>query len=180
MSRAGDLETSLPRVGRMSLRFRRIVSAVCVGAMFAQMTACYTSVPVQVAGAPLQGLSTITVNDHGRLLVGAKLGSLLDRVDGKITGSDANSVQITVGAAWDVRGAQVNWGGEPVSIPREGIESITQRRVEKGSTAIVLGAIAAGLISIYIGLHHTSGSASGPDGDGGGTLISRGLPLPPQ
>ena len=169
---AVESKDGLSNLSRGALRFRRVVSAVCVGAMLTQLTACYTSVPVQASGPAIHGLSTITVNDRGRLLVGAKLGSLLDRVDGQITASDASAVQVTVATAYDVRGATVRWGGEPVSIPREGISSITQRRVEKGSTLIVLGAIAAGLIGLYAGLHHP-GNGNSTENPDPGPLITR-------
>jgi hypothetical protein len=166
MSEGSQLEEGMPRVSRNAMRVRRGVSAVCAGALFMQVTACYTAVPVQATGAPIRGLSTITVNDRGRLLVGAKLGSLLDRMDGRITGADSTSVQITVGSVWDVRGGMVNWGGEPVSVPREGIAQITQRRVEKTGTSLILGGIVAGLIGLYAALRH-NGSGGGPDGGGG-------------
>jgi hypothetical protein len=159
----------MPSVSRAALRRRRIVSSVCVLGMLVQM-GCYASVPIQPTGGPYKGPITVNVNDRGRLLVGAKLGSLLDRVDGFITNSTDSTVLVTVKIAYDVRGAQVNWGGEPVVFPRDGIANIEQRRVEPGSTLLVVGGIVAAIVSLFIGLHHQSSGNGGTPPDGGTTI----------
>lgn len=165
-----DESSSIAGISRRALRFRRVVSALCVGGMLLQM-ACYASIPVQApGGGSFRGPVTLNVNERGRLLLGARLGTLLERIDGTITASDPANLQVNIATTFDAKGAKVNWGSTPFTIPREAVESISQKKVAKGPTLLVVGAILVGVASLFFGLHRSSSQTGQNPGDGGNPI----------
>ena len=82
---------------------RRVIATICSASLIMQ-TACYKVVPVDNnAPARPAALVTVDINERGRLIVGAKLGTLTEHVDGKIVRSDANEIEIAVTTAIDAR-----------------------------------------------------------------------------
>ena len=151
------------------LRRRAIASALAAALMLQQ--GCYNATPVVGAATLPAGLVTIQVNDRGRLLVGNKLGSLVDKVVGRIVHADSVNIEVAVETAQDARGSFARWGGEKFTIPREGIGTMNEKKVSRWRTGLLLGGIVVGLI---VGLLTINGSAFGGDGSppsGGGEPI---------
>jgi len=112
---------------------------------------CYNAVPVTGAAVTPVGEVTIRVNDRGRLLVGNRLGPLVDKLQGRIVRADSLQVEMAVELAEDVRGNIARWGGERFVIPREGINTIDEKKLSKKRTWLLVGAIAVGLAVFYVG-----------------------------
>lgn len=156
-----DLEHA--RASRFTRLRRRGTALLCLSTMMFQQ-ACYTSIPVTAPSPVLKGPVTITVNDRGRTLVGPRLGTLLDHVNGRLIRGDAESVEVAVETAEDVRGNVARWGGERFTIPREGIESMTERRVSRSRTAVLLGGIAAAVIVAFVSIVPGKNKSGGDGG----------------
>ena len=149
---------------------RRTIACVLSASLMLQL-GCYTTIPVTGAATLPAGLVTIQVNERGRLLVGNKLGSLVDKVVGRIVRADSVNIEIAVETAEDVRGSLARWGGEKFTIPREGIGTMSTKKTSRWRTGLLLGGIVVGLI---VGLLSINGSVFGGDG---GTQPGGGEPI---
>ena len=156
-----DAGTVMRVSGRTMFR-RRAIALVCSASLFVQ-TACYQSVPVMGASPQPKGLVTIIINERGRLLLGTKLGTLLDHLDGRIVQADSSSVEMVVDAAVDARDTRVNWGGEHFVIPRDAIGTMTEKKISRKRTFLLIGGIIAAIVVSAVGLVKNVFSSGGPD-----------------
>ena len=157
-----SLPAAYRQVTSRAMLRRRIIAAVCSAALFMQ-TACYNAVPVEGVVAQPKGVVTININDRGRLLLGAKLGTLLDRLEGHVMRADSTSVDMAVATAVDARNARVNWGGERFVIPREAIGGMTEKKISRKRTFLLIGGIIAVIIVSATGLVKSVFGSGGPD-----------------
>ena len=128
---------------------------------------CYNAVPVTGAALTPIGEVTIVVNDRGRLLVGNRLGPLVETLKGRIVRADSLQVEMAVETAEDVRGKLARWGGERFTIPREGINSVIEKKVSKKRTWLLVGGIAVGIVSFFLGIKAVGkGGSEGGEGPG--------------
>jgi hypothetical protein len=132
---------------RASFR-RRLIASVCAASLMLQQ-GCYSAIPVTGASTMPRGEVTIRVNDRGRLLIGNRLGPLVDKLQGRIVRADSTQVEMAVELAEDVRGTVARWGGERFTIPREGINTIDEKKLAKKRTWFLVGAIAAGVVLFF-------------------------------
>ena len=139
------------RLARYATLRRKATASLCALSLMLQQ-ACYNKIPVAGASTMPDGPVTLTVNDRGRVLVGSKLGPLLDHVDGRITRADSVNVEVAVETAEDVRGNLARWGGERFTIPREGIETVTTRKVSKSRTALIVGGVLGVIIAAFVAI----------------------------
>ena len=155
---------------RAALLRRRAIASVMAASLMLQQ-ACYNTTPIVGVATLPAGLVTIQVNERGRLLVGNKLGSLVDKVVGRIVRADSLNVEVAVETAQDVRGGLARWGGEKFTIPRDGIDTMNEKKASRWRTGLLLGGIVVGLI---VGLLTINGSSFGGDSGqppGGGEPI---------
>ena len=82
---------------------------------------------------------------------------------GRIVRADSMQVEMAVETAEDVRGKLARWGGERFTIPREGINSVIEKKVSKKRTWLLVGGIAVGIVSFFLGIKAvgTGGSEGG-------------------
>lgn len=153
------------RISKRAVRRRQATATLCMASLMLQQ-ACYTSTPVAGMANTITGPVTLTVNERGRVLVGSKLGTLLDHVDGRIVRSDSVSVEVAVETAEDVRGSMARWGGERVTFPREGIQSMTAKKLARGRTALLVGGVLVGIIGGILGIKGRKNSSDGKPGGG--------------
>ena len=151
------------RVSTRTMFRRRVIATICSTSLFLQ-TACYNSIPVAGDTTVPRGDITIEINDRGRQLVGAKLGSLVDHVEGRIVRANANEVEVAVNAAVSARGDRANWGGEHFTIPREGIGAMRERKLNKRSSWLLAGAIFVGAVAILAGIVKNAFASGDPSG----------------
>ncbi|MEO7997969.1 MAG: hypothetical protein ABI852_11020 [Gemmatimonadaceae bacterium] len=158
------------RISKYATLRRRATALLCASSLMLQQ-ACYNSVAVAGASAAPVGPVTITVNERGRILVGNRLGSLVDHVVGRIVRADSVNVEVAVETAEDVRGNMARWGGEKFTIPREGIQSMTAKKVSRVRTGLLLGGIVVGILVGLLTLHGGKSGSNGLPPDGGGNPI---------
>jgi hypothetical protein len=172
--RTADTELASIQMGisKRTLLTRRIVASVCTAGLMLQI-GCYNTIPVTGANERPKGPVTIMINDRGRTLLGPKFGTLLDHLVATVSQADSAKVDVVVDQAVDVREKAVNWGGEPVSIPREAISEIQQRKLSKKASWSLAGAIGAGVVLFFALVRKTasSGAQDGNPGGGGGNPI---------
>lgn len=128
---------------------RHIIAGLWAAGLLLQF-GCYRNVPVvgmrEVPNVPV----SITLNDKGRTLFGAKFGNLVDRFDGRLLAADSAKVEIAIGQAVDAKGAFVNWADERAVVPRDAIRSLTARRVSQKRTWSIIGAISGAVLVLFL------------------------------
>ncbi len=141
---------------------------------------CYSYLPVQSAPPPVSEKMAVALNDRGRVLLGDRLGSSVDRVEGVLVSADSAGIVMDVSGIKDLRGGSAVWSGERVTIPNEAIMGFRPRKLSKARSFLLAGAIVGVLAVITFGLTldlfggDTEGGEviEGPGG-GGGTSFRR-------
>ena len=148
-------------------RRRARTGAAILAACFA-LSACYRAVPVRAA--PRVGTELVLdMTSDATEQLGGFLGRGVVSARGRLVDWAADSVVVSMLATVNTNGEEQLWRRERVAVPRVAIARITERRVSRGRTAVVVGMAAAVLVAA-IGL-----ATSGEDGPAGG-----GTKPPPQ
>lgn len=161
---------TLPSIRRGRI-WRRLVGSLCAAVLALQL-GCYSYLPLQTSVPATGKRIAVTLNDRGRAMIGDKLGSAMDKVDGLLVSTDETSVTLEVYRTTDMRGNEATWTGERVQFPRDGLNGYQERMLSKKKTALLVGAVVVGLtvstmmvnLNIFGGLSHSE-SGSGTTGD---------------
>jgi hypothetical protein len=124
---------------------------------------CYTYVPLR-APQPRTGVRIAAeLTDSGTAGLSAYLGRGATTVDGRVLSAENGVVELSVVSVRTRDGQPSYWSGETVSLPRSMIAGMKERRLAKGSTVLIGGAITA---FVLIAVDAFSGGLFGSD-DGG-------------
>jgi hypothetical protein len=118
------------------------------------LAACYTySAPLEVSPEPGRTFA-FEVTDLGRAALAAGMGSGTDRIEGVLVGLTDTAYSVSVARVVDIRGRVARWSGEDVSLRREFIDEVRQRRRSPARTAIAIGGISAAVAALatYVAL----------------------------
>ena len=130
-------------------------------------TGCYyyqpLATPTPAPGSYLSATLTDTGADH----LARTIGPDVLAVRGRLLTSDTAALTFSVVAVSLHHGEEVTWKGEPVTLSREYISALRQRRLAKGRTVLIVGATVLGLVTTYkvsqgVGLIPTNGSGGPP------------------
>ena len=150
---------------------RRTRATCALVLLIPQLAGCYSYVPVSTA--PLGSTVTVEVSDRGRVALAESVGPGIRRLNGQVTASNDSAVHVAVSSVQflDV-GAPVKWAGEPVSISRDYVVVLREKRLSRSRSWLAAGlftaaGVAASLIAIRgFGGDDPSGKPGG--GDPGG------------
>lgn len=107
---------------------------------------CYSLLPAQ-SQLPTQTRELrVTLNERGRVELGAALGPLVDFVDGVVTEVDSTHVKMNVTRVTYIRGGSAIWSGESVAVPRAGVEVFRGRQFSKTRSWLLAGAVVGGIV----------------------------------
>lgn len=124
----------------------RAVFALC-GLALATQFGCYSFLPLQSTPPKIAEEAGIVINDRGRLLLGDRVGSSVDRIDGKVISRQDGSIVMDVYRVTDLRGNSATWTGERVSIPEEAVLGYRARKFSKFKTLMLVGAITVAIMT---------------------------------
>jgi hypothetical protein len=159
------------RRGRL---WRRFVGGLSAAALLLQV-GCYTYLPLQTSVPATGKRIAVVLNDRGRLALGDRLGSAIDRVDALFVQRDSLSVTLEVYRTIDLRGTAVTWTGERVQVPRDGITGYQERQFSRRRTTLLIGSmvgvVAASMLMVNLDIF--SGLSQSKPGDGGAGGESR-------
>lgn len=135
------------RKARPGSRSLRAVAKACVVAAVTMVgSACYMYQPIVAPAMPGTRVS-VELNDVGRKVLADSLGGFVDRVEGTVQTATDTLLVLRVASVEFLNGQTSRWTNEAVSIPREAIRDVLERRFSRGRTTLVsagvLGAIAA-------------------------------------
>lgn len=160
-------------INRRARYGRRFVGGLCAVALSLQM-GCYTYQPLQT-GVPATGSRiAVVLNDRGRAMLGDRLGSAIDKVDGLLVEGDGANVTLEVYRTMDLRGNAASWTGERVQLPRDGITGYQGRQFSRRRTFLLVGTVVGVIVATALAVNFDlfSGFIRDP-GSGGPTDDSR-------
>jgi hypothetical protein len=163
-----------PSMNRRGRLWRRFVGGLSAAALLLQV-GCYTYLPLQTSVPATGKRIAVVLNDRGRLALGDRLGSAIDRVDALFVQRDSLSVTLEVYRTIDLRGTAVTWTGERVQVPRDGITGYQERQFSRRRTTLLIGSmvgvVAASMLMVNLDIF--SGLSQSKPGDGGAGGESR-------
>lgn len=110
---------------------------------------CYAYVPVP-SPVPTGTRVAIDLNDEGRAGLRGMIGPAIARLEGPLVHNSDTAFLLNV---WETRGlnGQLNrWSGETVSLRREYVQRITERRFSRSRTTFAVLMSAAGVLAFIL------------------------------
>lgn len=156
---------------RSASRELRTIARFCVFALLLCVvgSACYMYQPIVGPTAPGDRIA-VELNDHGRIALTDSLGGFVDRVEGTVQSATDSLIVLRVISVQFLNGQTSNWTNEPVTIRRENIRDVWERRFSRGRTLFAAGGVVGALVA-FIGSRSLLG---------GGTPRTDPPPPPPQ
>ena len=99
----------------------------------------------------------VRLTQQGTASLALQIGPQAVMVDGDVLSATADSLTLAVRSVEDARHITTDWKGEQVTIPRDAIASMGERRLAVGATALI-GGLAAG--SVIAAAEFLSGSGA--------------------
>lgn len=112
------------------------------------LAGCYTySRPATVEPEPARTF-VFDLTDQGRAALAGGVGAGTDRIEGGLVTLTDSSFTVRVARVVDIRGGVAQWNGEAVSIRREYVGTVRERRLSRGRTAVAVGGVAAAVVAL--------------------------------
>lgn len=139
-----------------------VLLAGCLGG-----TGCYSYRPLAVLPQPETEVSLV-LTDWGRAEAGRAIGPGADRVEGALVTASDSALVLSVRAVKPLSGGIVRWAGETVSVRRDHVARVYERRFSTSRTSLFVGGILAAVV-VLVGTTDLFGLGflSGDDGPGG-------------
>lgn len=112
------------------------------------LAGCYTYIPL-AATRPEPGQTfAFELTDQGRAALAAGVGSATDRVEGELVSVTDTAYSVSVARVVDLRGKVHPWGGETVSLRREYVGSVRERRLSRTRTGFTVGIVTSSIVAL--------------------------------
>jgi hypothetical protein len=123
------------------MQFSKLAGPMVIGVLVA---GCFTYTPmIGTSPVPGQRLS-LSVSDQGRAALADRVATGVIRIDGTLVAAPDGEYVVAVSDVTTISGTS-HWSGERVSINRDHVTGIMQRRFSKGRTAV---AVAATMVAV--------------------------------
>lgn len=132
----------------------------------AGVAGCYYYEPVATPAPRLGAYLSLALTDSGTAHFWPYLGPDVGAVRGHLLGSDERAFTLSVLSVELRHGSDLYWKGETVSLQREFVAQLRERRLSKGRTFLTVG----GSVTVFLAavtIFTNSGIGSGGSGGGG-------------
>lgn len=123
-------------------RLARVALLVC-------LTGCYAYIPVDSPVTPGTRVA-VELNDQGGAELRGVIGSDVAQVEGAMVHNSDTAVVVSVWKTHGRYGALNRWSGEQVSVRREYVRRITERRLSRSRTTLAVAGVAAGVLAFVL------------------------------
>ena len=82
-------------------------------------------------------------------------------VQGRLLSSDSDSVALAVAQLWGLEGLSYEATGVGVSLPRQGIARVREKRMSRARSGLAIGAGGAAIVATILGVRALVGSGGG-------------------
>lgn len=111
--------------------------------------ACYTYHPLATNPEPQTRVS-MQLSDVGRVGTSKMIGSGTESLEGSIVTSDDTAYRLAVTSVKPLRGPRVRWMGEEVTVRRDYVATVQERRLSKTRTALFSIAVAFAAVTTMV------------------------------
>ena len=139
---------------------KRPMAVVAALVAMSLLGACYSYRAIDTVTPQPGKRIALTLTSEGVALLTLQLGPQVNYVEGDLLEADSTGVRLALRRVEDSRRMGTRWNGEQVTIPREGIASVRERRFSIGATAIASGLGVGAVLGAYAAFG-TSGQADG-------------------
>jgi hypothetical protein len=142
-------------------------SLLTTGLASALLAGCYTYRPLASVDTamPAPGTQVETrLTTAGATALASQIGPDVLLLQGQVVSADSSGLTLAVNHSETARRISSDWKGEHVTVPREDIASVQERKFSVGSTAL-LGGLAGGGLVAAVALIGGTGSAAGTVGN---------------
>jgi len=137
------------------MRIEMAIAAACLTA------GCYNYSPLTQPTPEPGAYLAVTLTDAGSVDLARYLGPSVFVARGRYVGQDDNGLVLAVSSVELVRGDQVPWAGERVTLPNDRIASVQVRQLSKRRSALLVGAGITGLVATTVAFGLVGGASSG-------------------
>ncbi|PYP49961.1 MAG: hypothetical protein DMD45_12730 [Gemmatimonadetes bacterium] len=123
--------------------------------------ACYNYSPLTQPTPETGAYVSVTLTDAGSVDLARYLGPSVFVVRGRYVGADEQGLVLTVSSVELVRGDQIAWAGERVTLPNDRIASVQVRQLSKRRSALLVGVGITGLVATTAAFGLVGGANSG-------------------
>jgi len=126
---------------------------------------CYYYQPLATPDPTPGTYLSATITDTGADHLARTIGPDVRSVRGRVVRSDTGGLTLAVTGVSLHHGENITWKGEPVILNREYVIQLDQRRLAKGRTAFITGALIVALVTTYkvsVGIGLIPSNTAGP------------------
>jgi hypothetical protein len=148
---------------------RRTVRPMALLAALTTLGGCYTYAPVATAPEPGRTVS-FALTDAGRVALGASVGPEARVLEGEIAALADAGYLLRMRSVQYVNGQTTQWSGEQLTVARQHVTNLRERRFSRKRTIALVAASVGGVVA-FIASRGLLGIGSESDrrgGDGGG------------
>lgn len=113
------------------------------------LAACYSYSPVATTPTPDTYLALV-LNDQGRVGAGSYVGPATARVEGTLVQATDTGYLVRVSAVEGIGGARQRWTGEMVTLHRDYVGSVLERRFSPGRTVMAVLGFAGTTVALVV------------------------------
>jgi len=114
--------------------------------------ACYVYRPVP-ATPPPQARVAVLLSDVGRVETARQIGPGTMRVEGSLLAATDSGYLLAVSSVKPMNRPWVRWNGEQVSMRRDYVANMYERRPARGRTALLIGGAAFTVLTLMVNLN---------------------------
>ena len=146
-------------------------ASITTGLTCVLLAGCYTYRPLPSVDAAMPAAGSqveVRLTTAGAAAMATQVGTDILFLEGSVVSADEAGLTLAVSRSETARHISADWKGEHVTLPKENIASVGERKLSVGATAL-LGGLAGGSIVAAYALFGGSGTASGivsPPGSG--------------
>jgi hypothetical protein len=137
--------------------------------LFPFLAGCYVYRPVTAETPAGSDRVRLTLTDSGAVSLASQLGPATEEVQGRVVGDSNGAYIVSVLSTRRRGGAETDWRGEQVTVPRIFVASAQQRRFSRTRTILASLAIAAVTIAAREAFWGPGGVFGGAPPGGGPT-----------
>lgn len=106
---------------------------------------CYVYKPVLGPSEPPAYLA-FDLSDQGRVGLGGLIGPAATRVEGVLRSETDSGFALSVSAVEYLNGQSNRWSGEPLTLQKNFVANVRERRFSRGRTALATGSALGGIL----------------------------------
>jgi len=129
-------------------------------------TGCYYYQPLETPDPQLGTYMQVMLTDSGTSHFWGYLGPDVGEVRGRLITADTQALALSVESVQQRHGQVLSWKGEPVTLGREYVATLRERRLSRGRIALLAGGSTLGLVVLVTAVK-SLGFGSGGSGGGG-------------